>query len=146
MTITQSNKKQQGYKNDYYRMKTKKWFFKNHFKLCPLLMKFNLKIYSEIFKTARNLVDAAIILSYASVSTSRGKVSIIGRTSVRILKLTASWISFASPVNEPLTVLGPFKKSIADNSNRSPEPATIISSLSEPSPLIREEIALASAL
>jgi hypothetical protein len=76
-----------------------------------------LKVHSKIFRTARNRVDAAIILSYASLAHSRGKVSIIGRTSVRTLKLTACWISFARPVNDPLTVYDPFNESIADNSN-----------------------------
>lgn len=96
-----------------------------------------------MLNTARNRVLADIIFSYASLACSNGKTSIIGRTSVSTLNRTAASISFDRPVNEPRTVWGPFRKSMADSSKRSPEPATIMSSPSFPNPSINVEMTFA---
>src|SRR5208283_4380631 len=51
----------------------------------------------------RNRAAPDIMRRYASSAFSNGRVSIIGRTSVRTLKSRVSWVSIALPVKLPMT-------------------------------------------
>src|ERR1700729_3359455 len=89
----------------------------------------------------RNRAAPDIMRRYASSAFSNGRVSIMGRTSVRTLKSRVSWVSIALPVRLPMTDRPPKISGTPLTGIGSPETPTTTSFPRTESPEIRLAIA-----